>query len=259
MRRTRPTSGFTLIEIIVVMSIAAAVVAITIPAAQSLSQGNRATTCVTQMQRIGQALKLYALDEGSVPAFYPGMHDPASGLDELLPEVDDEDGWVEEKIRRSGLLRLVDTGYLGNEATLNCPADFEHRLGHPLYAYSYMVRDEEAESVSGPYVDYNQHKYLSCRGISRDAADPDVRRQLSPLPPTATGELVPEISRGWHPDDTTLVTWCEHHHHAIRQNREGQYMALFWDGSARRIPGYVFRGGGPVDAWRVRPSDAVMP
>lgn len=258
MRRTRSSGGFTLTELIVVMAIAATVVAITIPVARSLSDGNRAMGCSTQMQRLSQAIRMYTLDEGSVPPLYPSPQTLYDG-DVLLPDVEDEAGWADEKLRRSGLLKLVDAGYLGGDDTLHCPADWRHGRDHVLYAYSYMTQDEEAIATSSPYGEYNRHKYLSSRGIARDAADPDVRRQLTPLPAGA-GDLVrPEISRAWRPDDSTLVLWCDHHYHTIRRGGEGQYNVLFWDGSVRRMAGALFREPERVDAWRTRPEDDPIP
>lgn len=258
MRRTRSSGGFTLTEMVVVMAIAATLVAITIPIARSLSTGNKAMSCATKMQRLSQAIKMYALDEGSVPPFYPSAQTFYDG-DALLPDEEDAAAWAEEKLNRSGLLKLVDAGYVGSDDSLHCPADVEHRLGHVLYAYSYMTQDEEAVATSGPYGDYNRHKYLSSRGIARDAADPDVRRQLTPLPAGATDLVRPEMSRAWRPDDSTVVLWCDHHYETIRRGGEGQYNALFWDGSVRRMAGALFRDTDRVDAWRTRPEDDPTP
>jgi len=88
MRRMRRNRAFTLIELMVVMGIAAALVAITVPVARNLANTNKGLRCATRMQRISQALKMYVLDEGCVPPYYP---DPAGtgayfgpGLEALL-------------------------------------------------------------------------------------------------------------------------------------------------------------------------------
>lgn len=258
MRRKRSPGGFTLTELVVVMAIAAALVAITIPVARSLSTGNKAMGCTTKLQRLSQAIKMYALDEGSVPPFYPSPETFYSG-DMLLPDEEDAGGWADEKLNRSGLLKLIDTGYLSSDDTLHCPADWQHKRDHVLYAYSYMTQDEEAVATSGPYGEYNRHKYLSSRGIARDAADADVRRQLTALPAGVADLVRPEISRAWRPDDSTVVMWCDHHYETIRRGGEGQYNVLFWDGSARRMDGALFRDPDRVDAWRTRPEDDPTP
>ena len=255
MRRMRSSGGFTLIELIVVMAIAAAVVAIVVPVARTLANGNRAMGCSSKMQRISQALKLYVLDEGAAPPFYPANPSAAGG----------------NMIGR-GLYSLVDAGYLGGYESLHCPSDREHVLGDdpapdpddPFppapYATSYFSEDSDVACQSGSvYELYNTYKYLCCRGVT--SADPDYKRQLWPYVETFTGSgvYVPRALRAWHPDDTTVVMWCNYHYLTIREARQGQYNALFWDGSARRMPGSLLRDGTPVDAWRVKPSDDPTP
>jgi len=242
MRRMRRNRAFTLIELMVVMGIAAALVAITVPVARNLANTNKGLRCATRMQRINQALKMYVLDEGCVPPYYP---DPAGTGAYFGP----------------GLQALFESGYLSGESSLHCPADSKHPEGDPLFSFSYMNLDDDAMcDGSTEYGVENQSKYLTSRGLRRDSADPDVRRQLAPLPPSPSTSLIPEFSREWHPDDTTVVTWCNYHALTITKGGEGQYQVLFWDGSVHRMDATLLQDGVDVaEAWRIKPSDDPVP
>jgi len=251
MRRLRRQQGFTLVELMVVIGIMAALTAITVPVATSLSRGNKMITCASRMQRIGQAMKIYTLDEGSAPPYYPEL---------------DAGGAYTGNMVGTGLMGLIDAGYLSGIQTLHCPADYAHGRNNPLYAYSYYSQDTDASyEPSNLYGDRNQLKYLSCRGIARNAGDPDFTRQVCELEQAATDyhpidRLTPIFSREWHPNDSTVLLWCNFHHHQVKRAGEGQYQVLFWDGSARRMPGSLFRNGTAVpEAWRVDPSDDPTP
>jgi hypothetical protein len=167
-----------------------------------------------------------------------------------------------------GLWVLFAFGYLGGETALHCPADSQHGRGSDLYAYSYMTRDDNA-AVDGvtAYGLYNQHKYLSSRGLRKPpqtgvdpAPDVDKLRQLAPLPALPSVSVAPEFSREWHPDDTTVVTWCDFHAVSIKKGGKPIYQVLFWDGSVRRMPASLLQDGAPVPAaWRVAPADDDTP
>jgi prepilin-type N-terminal cleavage/methylation domain-containing protein len=229
-------SGFSLTELMIAIGIAAVVTAITIPVTGTLISGNRAMSCASRMQRIHHALRMYVMDWGNVPPYHPaaGATNPNSDGPPMGP----------------GLRALQTAGYLKSETNLHCPSDRQNPVGSLNYGMSYCLRDTNAEAGSGAYGDYNQYKYLSCRGVSA-VGDPNYRRQLTPLD-GATGW--PIFPRTWSPDDTTVVTWCDLHFMNLREGNKGQYQVLFWDGSVRRIDGDLFRGGGPDGAWKVSPD-----
>ncbi len=230
--------GFTLIELMVVIGIAALVSAITLPVAFSLANGNKAMSCTTRMQQIGMALKQYALDNGAPPPYYPDTANSAMvGV---------------------GLLALVDGGYMKSTDSLHCPADSRHPKNDPLYSHSYDTADTQAAyDTANPYGDWNQYKFLSCRGVRRSSGDPQEKQQLSALPEAPSTSTVPAFRRDWHPDDRTLVLWCDFHYLSVTKGGKGVYQALFWDGSVLRMTGELFRSGTAVktDAWRIEPAD----
>ncbi|MEM9914253.1 MAG: prepilin-type N-terminal cleavage/methylation domain-containing protein [Planctomycetota bacterium] len=68
--------AFTLIELLVVISIIALLIGILLPALSSARQSANATTCLSRMRQMGQALNIYAIEnKQSLP---PGF-DPANG------------------------------------------------------------------------------------------------------------------------------------------------------------------------------------
>jgi len=257
-RRPRATIGFTLMELMVVVGIAMVLLAISVPVAKNIAAGNALARCNTQLQQIGQALKIYHLDYGAVPPRYPlNPADSQSAVD------------------GDGLEALWRTDYLHNRKALHCPRDLAHGdASDPIYYESYSDRDEcakpgnpiDPDNPTGEKTyDYNQYKYLSYRGITYDdyvAGDGDYYRQLADIvgwapPDPVTGKILPIFNTDWHPDDTTVVTWCNWHTDTIKRGGEPQYLVLFWDGSVSSMPARLFTdpADGPPAAWRVRPSD----
>jgi len=235
MRRTWYRGGFSLTELLVVMGIAALLMAITIPTAQKMSSGNKGMGCATNLQYLGVAIKAYMLDECGPPPQYP----------------------VGTVLVGEGFRALLEGGYLRGEHLLHCPADQPHGPGNPYYAQSYSADDTWAKADGpGGYATLNIYKYLSCRGVS-SAADMDYRRQLQPLD---AGTGLPIFSRDWHPDDTTLVAWCNWHFRSLTKGGEGVYQVLYWDGSVRKMRMSLFGSASTYPAsWRVDPDAEPTP
>lgn len=73
-------SGFTLIEILVVLAIAAIISSIVFAAFKSVNEGNKKTTCQSNLVQIYQALRLYGQDfNGQFPSYNP--HTPSDVTD----------------------------------------------------------------------------------------------------------------------------------------------------------------------------------
>jgi prepilin-type N-terminal cleavage/methylation domain-containing protein len=244
--------GFSLTELIVVIGIGALITAVSFPVAKTMTSGNKLTTCAARLQHIGQAMKLYTMDEGAPPPFYP-EGDGAGGFSNTM--------------HGPGLLALLDTGYLRSESALICPADTEHksttRYETPgvddmnFKARSYFSLDPGAQTNDLGYAELNRYKYLSSRGLESTSTDPLRKRQLAPL----RSDGLPQLARGNpQPDDRTVITWCNYHYDKIMEGREGQYQALFWDGSVHKMPGGLFRTNDDVSAaWVVSPEDDPTP
>jgi prepilin-type N-terminal cleavage/methylation domain-containing protein len=247
--------GFTLIELLVVIGIFAILTAIIVPIGQRLRENNRTSTCEAQLAHIGQALKMYFLDEGGVPPIgVPGTlagtvpSSSATDVDFKLPY-------------QTGLQTLFYMDYLGSRTALHCPRHTKALDGTKLtddmseYYQSYMIRDPRAKPESNPLL---QHKYMPFRyqWNGQDAHAGDARRQLTTrMKAVGANWIVTDSSTAVPPDDT-IVTWCNYHADNYRLNGLGQYVVLYWDGSVQLIDAEVFRGtGDPSEAWLIRTTD----
>jgi len=236
-KASRSTRGFTLVELVVVIGIIVLLFAIMIPIATRLVAGQRLQGCEMRLNKIGQALRMYRLEEGGFPPY-----EVANG-----------------KIRGRGLLALLDTGHLRSPDTLRCPSDDRDyssectqyntaAFGYgPKDPISYMWIDPLAGHVAG----LPAFKYLSDRKLV--AGDRDYDR-------------VPYEGRGaaYQPDDTTVLTWCNYHARVITEAGKAQYLVLFYDGHVERMRAGestdpLLRYGHlnttpPEEAWRVWPG-----
>jgi len=242
--KLRKTTGFTLVEMMVVIGIMAVLMAIIIPATQSLRRGNRVVTCAFKLQQISNAMKAYHFDYGSVPPRYPGYPGP---FDATAP------------VAGKGLVALWEAGYLSNRRALHCPSDLEYTDPNAQdYYLSYMDEDLDATALFG----FDNFKYLSTRGIygftpcvdPTDPYDPChyYKRQLEDpafYQPGFSGST-------WYPDDRTVVAWCNYHAKDYFRDGEGQYQVLFWDGSTKTLPAKMFAAGEPgaIPVWQADPD-----
>jgi len=244
-RSRRPAlSGFTLVELMVVIAIAVLLAGIVIPVGKSLRDGNRMMACVSNLHAIHQALRMYYLDEGAVPPPYePG----APGADDNKPDAP------------IGLYRLYVTGYLGRDTTFHCPshsraADKRNiNPTNPVWLHSYDMVDPDAKyDTANPIGALARYKYMPYRGAL--PGDPDYRRQLAP--PDPDDNTVALYTPSWQPDDSAVVCWCDQHTN-VRRNGQPAYQVLFWGGEVLVKPEALLcaSGTGPAEAWRVGPYD----
>ncbi len=263
--------AFTLVELLIVIGIMMVLAGIGVPVARRISSGNRYTLCQERVAQIGQALKLYRLDEGGFPPHY---YDPNTN-----------------RMVGLGLHSVYDLDYLRSTRSLSCPTDvrlpdspavpgllYEGEYTQVLPSgkivaarrAGYIRNDPDAsadqpcntyEYVAGPMIVDASGRLVGPRGAIKDPAsgttDPDFGRQL------LTGDA------SYQPDDTTIVTWCPNHFGTITKGkredppgsgsyeRKGQYVVLFWDGHVQAKDGFLFRSPNPgEEAWRVLPEQA---
>lgn len=100
--------GWTLVEILVVMAIAAGLIGLLLPAAEHLRARARQIQCLHNLRGIGAAMQLYAQDhEGTLPdmaALRPSKEEDVATLDTVLLD------------------------YIKDPRVFRCPADNEKRL-----------------------------------------------------------------------------------------------------------------------------------
>lgn len=249
----RAVGGFTLIELLVVIGIFVILMAIMVPVGKRLRESNRTTGCMSQMARVGLALRAYFMDEQGVP--------PVAYSSGVVYR-----GW-----EFPGLLSLYRLDYLKSRGPLHCPSNKKDSAGKvmtsesPEYYESYSGRDTKAKPSSNTL---NQYKYMPYRQALAAGYPQDYLRQLTP--PRVNGTVAPVVSvtlagtaytatdrsDGLPPDDT-IVTWCNYHADTYTMNHHGQYLVLYWDGSVRYMDREVFTDStvSPAEAWLIKPTD----
>ncbi len=127
-RADRPTAGFTLIEVLVVIGIVSLLMLLLVPAVQNARQAARRLQCASNLRQIGLGLSQYITVEGQLPAGdlpNPGGEFVArrSGFVAILPHIEGQaifNGFnVTEDMNAIANL----TSELARPALFVCPAD----------------------------------------------------------------------------------------------------------------------------------------
>ena len=230
-------AGFTLIEILIVMSITALVAALTLGGLNSIGASNKRTTCQTNLSQIYAASRLYQADEGAFPYYQPQQPDTT----DIIPVGSAARGiglwalYAFPDYTKSNGLKNVDDAPLGryvrSAKVLHCPQD--GGPGHtnsidtsgavPVFNLdyaSYQTLDVDA----GNTFTYQSVRTTNLVHSPSDANDP-WKRQL--LPTNTSGRVARP------PADNTIVAWCLWHRKMGGRNYDN---VLFYDGSVQLIP-----------------------
>jgi prepilin-type N-terminal cleavage/methylation domain-containing protein len=244
-RSSATRRAFTLIEILVVLSIAAIVTAITLGGFKEMTQGNKRVSCQTNLTQIYQACRLYAADEGGKFPFYSPNCGSAG------PTADGIGLWALYTFPNATFDAPAAFGskpierYLRSAKSLHCPSDF----------------NQSRTQLMSSATEYNLG-YLSYQ-----ACDDNVSYRPPALPPLATATPTYQTKRStdtananWQrqllhfngstfvarqPSDNTVITWCPFH-----RNSRDMDNVLFYDGSVQLLP----RDQSGVSGWQRTPK-----
>ena len=122
-RRQRAVTGFSLVEVLVVIGIIGMLVALLLPAMRTARENAQRVVCMSQLHQLGLAMHMYAdANQGFLPA-WSGFHVYPPGSDGKL---DSGLGWVDEL-----------AGFLSpTSAVYHCPSF----PGPPVYNYFMSAR-----------------------------------------------------------------------------------------------------------------------
>jgi prepilin-type N-terminal cleavage/methylation domain-containing protein len=220
-KRQSRCRGFTLVELIFAITILSFLATITAGALKQTAAGNRRVACMTNLHNLHQALRMYKLDEGRYPArdgtagwglwaLFTYGEDPQNPISGGNPDL---------------LLSAPESGYLGSNKSLHCPedkansqqTDSANPLRHNPNYCSYQVLDPITPSGA---TTTDRYTYQPYRGQASTSAD--YQRQLW------NGAIESSVSRDWHPQENTVLTWCLWHRD--RAKPAGYDLVLFLDG-----------------------------
>ncbi len=257
--------GFTLIELVVVIGVVAVLAAVTLPAVNRLSEGNRNVSCQVNMHALYEAIKMYRLDEAGYPPFDP---DPTAST--TCPKDDCTNlglwalhaypgGCTDTTVSRCSISGSVASVPLSNPTaryirgvkSMHCPdhndsASYDvdpNRYTDPTdstyFNFRYLSYQFKVPTTGQPWTNFADKTSDDAR-YTYDVNHPEVtstdsnyRRQLFPYAPAVSPP--PRSVSSWYPDDNTVITWCVHHRQYTREGTD-QDNVLFLDGSVKRLP-----------------------
>jgi len=133
-------NGFTLVELLVVISIIAMLAALLLPLLGRTKESGRATVCLSNLHQIGVALQLYVQDNANR---LPFMRDKSLTTTNELPSPD-----------------LVLSNYLGNILILKCPSDMQNLFQSTGSSYSWnsLLNGEDADHLMALGIQFDPHQ-----------------------------------------------------------------------------------------------------
>ena len=245
----RARSGFSLVEILVVLVIASILAAVTLGGYSAMRASNNRTSCQVNMSQIYRAIRMYAADyNGNAPYYDPegnntAVSGPGIGLWALYTYAEGA-GSLANVPADAGI--KPEKRYLTNPKLFHCPSDIADTneqmfTGSTNSIYnsnylSYQTSDSGCEdptdtSCSAPTAEIPYGKYptslftynpIQTTNVSDGSA---WQRQLL----TFDGNVL--INRP--PADDTVVLWCPFHrgHGSVSTDN-----VLFWDGTVQSLP-----------------------
>lgn len=219
--------GFTLIEILVVLAIAAIITSITVGGFKEMSAGNKRVSCQSNLAQIYQSCRMYAADEGGKFPFFATV--AGTTVNQTACPIGMNSGiglWALYTFPNSGFSAPDPTRpierYIRSAKVLHCPSDVDTAHGNLMVSPSVYNLDY----LSYQSCDDTTPTYASVRTTS--TSDPALwKKQLMHFNTTTnTTSPVPRP-----PDDKTIVTWCRFHRGSRNMDN-----VLFYDGSVQLLP-----------------------
>lgn len=179
-------TGFTLVELLVVIGITATLIAMLLPALQRARASSASVTCAANLRQVATALTLYETNHGQ----YPLMRDPSLGAvspafaaSSVLPKT-----WVDTLVE-GRYLTTVDLSR-GDLGVLRCPTADHFEIDPswlsytPHYGYNNFINPATADAPRLGDRSFQGRRALIRADVSRTILLADSRH--------------PDATRGWH-------------------------------------------------------------
>lgn len=224
--RTLNRSGFSLIELLTVIAIIALLAAIIFPVMSTARERSRQANCISNLNQIQQALKLYKQDNNRFPAVLSGYAQPGTSLDNL----------------RTGTLFRE---YVSTPKSFSCPnsivTDLSVTIPDPLAGQGLIGLDRPSGGQLYRYDSY------TAQVLNYDPSNVQPRytlawaNEVQDVPARQGNDPQIDFTRQLkfrNPPDDTVVTWCSFHRGGDQSpGRSGAIdLVLFLDGHVDRIP-----------------------
>ena len=292
MKLQNSKSGFTLVEILVVLSIAALLSTILFAAFRSVRDGNKKASCQNNLVQIYQATRLYSQDfNGKLPYFNPSAvetnnpsNPPQNGLglwalygypasnnldcDGLTSELPDP--------RNTQDTTAPMASYIKTPRLFHCPYDSfgqpvnGTQVGCGVPSGTVLQSDQLQYTDAGGGAHLNPF-YLSYQRRDDSIASTENYNQAiysSFRAPTSKRQLLyykgttaaPEVNTSVRSADTTIITWCRFHRDLTADGgteiNDGNFdNVLFADGTVQYIPTRQRIGSATCEGWQRLPIE----
>ena len=264
-------SGFTLIEIMVVLGLVAIITSITFGAFRSISDGNKRTSCQSNLSQIYQSCRLYAQDyNGKFPYLNAGgapsqANTPSGGIglwalyafptatsNLCTPNITDYN--VDLNLPLASEDGTQVTGYVRNTKIFHCPADrFSKEIRLPSSCGTPIAVPTASLTIVSGTNTYLNPSFLSYQTVDDTGSTPrdtysSFRASDHLTPGTPNHQLIPfttvsgvTITPERPTIDKTIVTWCRNHRRLdnngnTQMGRRNYDNVLFYDGTVQSIP-----------------------
>lgn len=222
MKTMRLKAGFTLVEMLVVISIIVVLMAILFPVFQSVREKSRQANCQANLHQIAAALKIYRTDHGRYPPA-PYYDTTAKryigGISALYPdEISDKNLLICPADRRiDGIEKEAkERLYSSYNGWVEAPTTTDENSWH-FKQGTFHSAEDPTEEITGPERYYNWFGYTQEGGDAyyyTSLADNNVP-YLTAAPTWLTSDGLrlrhyPRL-RNRHAPDNTYITLCPHH------------------------------------------------
>ena len=137
------TAAFTLVELLIVISIIAILAALLLPVLGKTRESGRSTACLSNLRQLGLALQMYVQDNNNkLPVMFDAQVDtnafPATNM---------------------AIMNIVLSNYLGSVEILKCPSDvkdFFHKTGSS-YSWNTWLNGQDADHLQIGPLSFDPH------------------------------------------------------------------------------------------------------